>query len=331
MNPVTAQFPASTGPVAAPISSAHREGLLLLAVAVAAWGFGWPVNKLILQELPPLWAVTLRSAIAALALFLIAAWRRQIVVPSRDDFPVLLSITLLHMVGYAVLVSVGLLFVPVGRSVVLAYTTPLWVMPGAAIFLGERLTWRRISGVAIGLIGLAIMFNPLGFDWHDRNAVFGNGVLLGGAFLWAANIVHIRGHTWRATPFDLVPWEMLLATLITAAIAALFTRVPEVRWTPSLILLMLYGAIPGSAVAFWAAAVASRNLPAVTTSLGLLGAPVVGILASALTLGETPSVTLIVGIAMIVGGIAVGTTAAEPVDGPAGSSGPAQMARPRRR
>jgi drug/metabolite transporter (DMT)-like permease len=104
---------------------------MALTAAVSAWGIGWPVNRAILDYLPPVSAVAVRSAIAAAALFAIAAWRRKLNLPNRRDLPVVLSISLLHMLGYAVLVSVGLLFVPVGRSVVLAYTTPLWVVPPA--------------------------------------------------------------------------------------------------------------------------------------------------------------------------------------------------------
>ena len=144
----------------------RTHAFLALAAAVTAWGIGWPVNRAILYHLAPLSAVAVRSAIAAVALFAIAAAQRRLTVPNRNDLPVLLSICLLHMVGYAVLVSVGLLFVPVGRSVVLAYTTPLWVTPGAALFLGERLTMRRATGAALGLTGLAVMFNPLAFVWR---------------------------------------------------------------------------------------------------------------------------------------------------------------------
>jgi drug/metabolite transporter (DMT)-like permease len=142
-----------------------------LAATVMAWGIGWPVNRGILYHLPPLTAVAIRSVIATAALFAICAWRRRLNLPDRRDVPVILSITLLHMVGYAVLVSVGLLFVPVGRSVVLAYTTPLWVTPGAALFLGERLTLPRAGGVVLGLGGLAVLFNPLAFDWHNGTAL----------------------------------------------------------------------------------------------------------------------------------------------------------------
>jgi hypothetical protein len=73
------------------------------------WGIGWPVNRAILYHLPPLSTVAVRSAIATVALFAIAGWRRRIAMPDRRDVPVLLSISLLHMTGYAVLVSIGLL------------------------------------------------------------------------------------------------------------------------------------------------------------------------------------------------------------------------------
>jgi drug/metabolite transporter (DMT)-like permease len=287
----------------------RARGLLALSAAVTAWGIGWPVNRAILYHLPPLSTVAVRSAIAVAALFAIAGWRRRLTVPDRRDWPVVFSISLLHMTGFAVLVSVGLLFVPVGRSIVLAYTTPLWVTPGAALFLRERLTAWRALGVVMGLGGLALMFNPLGFDWHNRDGLIGNGVLLLAALLWAGSILHIRAHRWKAAPFDLIPWEMALATLILGVMALAIDGWPRIAWTPNLISLLLYSALPGTALAFWASAVASQNLPAVTTSLGLLAAPVIGIIASAITLGEAPALTLITAVVMIIGGIAIGTIA----------------------
>lgn len=219
------------------------------------------------------------------------------------------SIVLLHMVGFSVLVAIGLLYVPVGRSIVLGYTTPLWVTPGAALFLSERLTPRRALGVLLGLGGLAVLFNPLAFDWHNRAALFGNAVLLVAALLWAASILHIRAHRWQAAPFDLIPWEMALATLLLAGLTLAVDGWPAINWTPNLVLLLLYSALPGSALAFWGAAVAGQNLPAVTTSLGLLAAPVIGIVASAAIFGEAPTLSLGVAVAMIIGGIALGTIA----------------------
>ncbi|MFZ2007295.1 MAG: DMT family transporter [Stellaceae bacterium] len=290
-------------------AESRAPAFLALTAAAASWGIGWPVNRAILDHLPPLTAVTVRSAIAAAALFAIALSQRRLALPSRQDLPVVFSIALLHMVGFSVLVAIGLLFVPVGRSVVLGYTTPLWVTPGAALFLGERLTPWRALGVLLGLGGLAVLFNPLAFDWHNHAALFGNAVLLVAALLWAASILHIRAHRWQAAPFDLIPWEMALATLVLGVLASTIDGWPATDWTPNLVLLLLYSALPGSALAFWGAAVAAQNLPAVTTSLGLLAAPVIGIVASAAIFGETPTVSLGIAVAMIIGGIALGTIA----------------------
>jgi drug/metabolite transporter (DMT)-like permease len=288
-------------------------GVFYLLTVVLAWGLVWPVNKVLLQSLSPLWALSLRSAIATVALFTIAAVLGRVARPPRADVPVLLSITLLHMVGFGVLATWGLQIVPTGRSVVLAYTTPLWVAPGAALFLGERLTPRRLVGVVVGLLGLGALFNPLAFDWSDRHAVLGNGAILLGALLWAASILHIRGHHWRSTPFDLVPWEMLLATVLVTPLAVVADGPPRAEYDGRLLALLLYAGIPGTAVAYWATAMASRALPAVTTALGLLATPVLSAVMATLWLGEPVTLSLLAAVVLILGGVALGTTG-EPGD-----------------
>jgi drug/metabolite transporter (DMT)-like permease len=93
--------------------------------------------------------VALRTGIAAIVLFAITAWWGRVAPPRREDLPIVLSIALLHMVGFSLLMAIGLMVIPTGRSVVLAYTTPLWVTPGASLFLHERLTPRRAAGVVM--------------------------------------------------------------------------------------------------------------------------------------------------------------------------------------
>jgi drug/metabolite transporter (DMT)-like permease len=281
-----------------------------LLTVVLAWGLTWPVNKLILASLSSLWLVALRSAVGTLALFVLAAGLRRLAPPPRPDWPVLLSMALLHMVGFGVLAAWGLSLVPTGRSVVLAYTTPLWVAPGAALFLGERLTTRRIAGVVLGLLGLGALFNPRALDWTDPHAVLGNAAIVLAALLWAASILHIRGHRWRSTPFDLVPWGMLLATVVVTALALAVDGPPTAEWRPRLIALLLYAGIPGTALAYWATAMASRALPAVTTSLGLLATPVISVVVATLWLGEPVTPSLVAAIVLILGGVALGATGA---------------------
>ena len=74
----------------------------------------------------------------------------SLIIPRRGDVPIVLGIALLHMVAFTGLMSIGLQFVPASRAIVLGYTTPLWVIPGAVLFLGEPLTRWRAVGIAWG-------------------------------------------------------------------------------------------------------------------------------------------------------------------------------------
>ncbi len=286
----------------------YKQGLVLLLVVVIIWGVVWPVQKVILESLTPLWMVAMRSIISGAVLLPLMALLGRLRLPRREDLPILLSISLLHMVGFATLSGMGLQLVPAGRSVVLGYTVSLWVMPGAALLLGERFTARRAGGVALGMFGLVVLFNPVAFDWSDGNAVLGNLLILAAAILWAANILHMRSHRWRSTPFDLLPWETLLAGAILIPAAVFVDGAPHAQWHAELIVQLLFSGAFAGALAFWAMAAAARSLPAVTTALGLLGVPVVGLIVATLALSEAVTLSLLVGVGLVLGGVAISVT-----------------------
>lgn len=290
----------------------RRAAFALFAIVIVAWGLNWTVGKLILASVPPLWMTAIRSGVAMVVLAGVMLASGNLRPPRRGDMPVVLSIALLHMVGFAALMALGLQAVPAGRSIVLGYTTPLWVIPAALLFLGERITPLRAVGVALGMGGLVVMFNPLTFDWADRRALIGNGLILLSAFCWALSIIHTRAHRWVSTPFQLVFWEVLLATVLLTLLALIFEGLPQIDWTLRLVLLFLYAGVIGVALGYWAMAMVNRSLPAITTSLGILATPVVGVLASLAVLGEPLSLSLLVALALIIGGIALGTSVGNP-------------------
>ena len=292
---------------AAPPASTTQARLLLLVV-VLAWGAMWPVNKALLNYMPPIWSVALRTIISMLSLFAISLFVTGLALPQRRDLPVLISMVVLHMVAFTILTQLALRLVPAGRSAVLAYTSVLWAPLGAALVLGETLSRRRMLGLGLGILGLLTIFNPMTFDWSDRAAISGNAALLLAAMLWAASIVHNRAHVWRATPFQLAPWQALLAALLLSLAAAAVEGPPVVRWSTEAVLLLVFAGIPGTALAYWAAAVSSSQLPASTTSLGLLGTPAVSIVLAMLLLGEPPTVPLLLALGLLIAGILIGVS-----------------------
>jgi drug/metabolite transporter (DMT)-like permease len=284
-----------------------RGAIALLAIVVIAWGTNWPVTKMIVHDMSPLWSTALRSAIAAAALAPLLWLQGKFIIPKPGDMPVVFCTSLLHMVAFSALVAAGLQFVPAGRAIVLGYTTPIWVAVGARIFLSERITKRRAIGIGIGLVGLAVIFNSRAFNWSDQNALLGSGLIVIAAFCWAANIVYIRAHTWISTPFQLVFWQVLLAATVLSTIAYCTEGTPRIVWSTRLAGLLLYSGIVCTAIAHWAMSMVNRSVPAISASLGSLATPVLGIISASIILNEPLEPSLLLAMALIIGGIALGT------------------------
>ncbi|PMR75313.1 DMT family transporter [Billgrantia endophytica] len=282
------------------------RALSLLVLVAFCWGLNWPVGKLLLQDIPPLWIVFLRSAVGTVALLVVCFACRRLVVPKREDLPVVLSVGLLHMTAFSAFVSLGLQYVTAGRSVVLAYTTPIWVIPAAYLLLGERLSRPRAVGSFLGLVGLLVLFNPGDFSWADIDSIYGNGLILIAALFWAASILYIRIHKWVTPPFELTFWQALVATFVLFPIAVYFEGVPSITFNLRVVLLLLYGGVFGIAVAYWAMTTVNRAIPSAATSVGLLLVPIFGIACSWILLYETPDLALIISAVLIISGALLG-------------------------
>jgi len=281
------------------------RAVLLLSSLVLIWGGNWPIMKMGLAHIQPLWFCAFRLALGVVSMVVILVPLGRMRLPPRGDWPVLASLGLLNMALFMVLSNLALLVVPAGRSAILAYTTPLWVAPGAALFLGERLTRGRLAGLVLGLGGIVVLFNPLSFDWGDRAAVIGNAMLLGAALVWAAAILHVRGHRWRSSPLDLAPWQMLIGLVPVAAAAAFLEGTPRPDGSFELVWTLIYNGTLATAFAFWAAVTVNRLLPALTVSLSFLCVPAGGLVFSAMLLGEGLSATNVLGLLLIAGGVGV--------------------------
>jgi drug/metabolite transporter (DMT)-like permease len=225
--------------------------------------------------------------------------------PGRAHLPVVVSVAVLQIGLFLGLVTFGLQFVDAGRAAILAYTTPLWVVPIARVTLGERP--RRAEGLALllGLAGIAVLFSPQEFDLTDSRTITGNAMLLAAALSWALCIVHIRHHTWQMTPLQLMPWQMLIGGAALAVGALVTESVSDIRWSTDLIVIMAYNGPVASAFCFWAYVTVARSLPAITTALASLGVPVVGVVLSALTLDESLSFNRVGGLLLITGAVAL--------------------------
>lgn len=286
-----------------------RTAYLLLASVIVIWGANWPVMKVGLQWMPPLTFAAVRLVLGAVTMFGVNAAMGQLALPDRSDLPVVLGVGLMQMGGFLALVIIGLQYVPAGRSAILAYTTSLWVVPMASLFLGERLVGLRLVGFVLGISGVAVLFNPLGFDWSDPDVIFGNALLLMAALLWAILIVTVRGRTMRGSPLSLAPWQFSIGALALVPLAFIVEWGRPIDWSAALVAILVYNGPVATAFGFWATISFTRALPAITTSLATLGVPVFGMVLAAAALGETLTPTNLLGLALILTGLTCVTLA----------------------
>ncbi len=284
-----------------PVGRTAAYGLMLVVIAI--WGCGWPIAKTGFTWIPPLWFGFGRAAICAVTLFLVVAMRGQLRLPGRADMPIVLSIGIIQVGVFMALMHFSLALVEAGRAAILAYTSSLWVVPIALLLLGERLSVRRGLGLAAGLGGVLVLFNPFGFDWSNGAVVVGNVLLLVCAMCWGIGIVHVKVHRWRQSPLQVAPWQMVIGAIPSLVAAIVTEPVSTINWDwRGLVIVAAMGSV-GTALPFWALLTLNRALPAITTSLSLLAVPAVGLIASMAILGEELTPTLGAGFVLILIGV----------------------------
>lgn len=281
-----------------------RAALAQLGIVVLVFGAAGPVIKIGLAEATPAWLAFWRALLSAIVTALLVGARGRLAWPRRRDWAAILAVGVFQLAAFFALLHAALAVVPVGRSVLLCYTTSLWLVPISILVMGERLDRYRALAVVLGLSGILVLANPWTLDWSDHRQILAHGLLLAAAFSWAIAIAVLRG-TSAATPLsDLLPWQFGLAAMLLLPAAQLLEPSGGVTLGWSSGPALLYLGVVGGPVATWAAASISRQLPVIVSSLGFLGVPVVSVALSVAFLGEAASLSLLGGGALILAGLA---------------------------
>lgn len=308
-----------------PPTHTPRASMLLLVALALVWGVHWVVAKKGLEYMPPFTFAALRTGVGLAAVVATLALRGGLALPPRRDIPVVLSVGLGQVAAGTALMNVALMVVPAGRSSILVYTMPIWVVLMQVVFLRMQPLPTEVMGLLLGAAGIVALVNPASIDWSAPGELRGVLLLLLSAAIWGATSIHVRRHRWTSPPLALQPWQLLVAFVPLAAIAVVLEPAGEIRWEPATIGVLLYSGVLATAFAFWASQSITRSLGPLAATVGFLGVPVVGLAAGALLLGETLSIVDLLGFALTAGGILLVTRPrATPGGRPSsGVSGPA--------
>ncbi len=277
-------------------SSAPFVAIFILALI---WGYNWVVMKVALTDSPPLFFAALRLLVAASVLFpMMVLLHRPLRLP---PLPYIIPYGLIQSSAFIGLSLLALEYGGAGKTAILVYMMPIWLMLLAWPLLGERL--HRLQGMAVLLAGLGLLAILRPWDFHGpwKAPIF--AILAG--FSWAVSAIwHKRYAPPGQDMVNATFWQALIGGGVLVVLAAL-TEPARIHWSPEFLLALAYNAIPGTAVAYLLWTFALHRLPSGIAGIATLLAPPVGIVTAWAQLGERPGPWETAGMAAILASLAL--------------------------
>lgn len=281
-------------------SGSPRRALFALALLSLIWGYNWVVMKQVIEYVDPFDFSAIRTVLGAATLFLVLiALRRPLTLPAMKQVALL---GVLQSGAFTALIQWALVAGGAGKTAVLVYTMPFWVVPMAWWWLGERVRGPQWAAIAVAACGLTLVLEP----WAMGGSAFSNLLAVGGGITWAASSI-IAKHMRREHDFDLLAltaWQMLFGALALCVVALLHPS-RAIDPTPYFYGALLFNAVFATGLAWLLWLYVLQHLSAGVAGLSALGIPLIGVLAGWIELGERPTAAEFTGMALIVGALAL--------------------------
>lgn len=285
-----------------------RRTLALFAAASLLFGGTFVAAKAGLEYFPPLLFVAFRFDVAALALAvfaLVTIPRAELVPRTRGD---LLGIVATG--GFVIGLANGLLFVgqqyatsAVG-AIVFSLNPILTPVFAAVLLTDERLSTRGAIGMALGLVGVALVVNPDPATFLEGGV--GKLLIFAGAASGALGTVLVRRADATLSSTARTAWGLPVAAFLTHGLSlAVGESASTVVWTSEALIALGYVGIFAGAIAYIAYFGLIDATGAIEANLIFYVVPAVATLGGWVLLGETVSTLTVVGFLTIASGFAV--------------------------
>lgn len=262
-----------------------KLAIILIGAISVLWGMNWPAMKIVVGELQPWTFRTLCVYGAGLTLLTIANLNGDRVRPERGEIRKMMLVAMFGVTGWHMLTAYGLAHVGGGRAAIIAFTMPLWAMILSVVLLKERLSSRRLIALALGMVGIGLLlidsFAQLG------NSPLGTALIAAAAIAWACATIGTKAFAWSISTIALAGWLLVIGG-VPIALVWLVTEAPGdfTHMTQSGVLALLYTTFVALVFCFTSYLRIVRLVPASVAAISTVAIPVVGVISSALLLGE---------------------------------------------
>ena len=286
--------------------ASSRIDWLLFILLGFLWGSSYLFIKIGVDAgLQPFTLVSLRLLIGLALLVAVVAIARESLPRDLKTYGHLTVMGFFSVALPFMLITWAELSVDSSLAAVLTGAVPLFVIPFAALILrDERITLNKIIGILIGLVGVAIVvgFDPASLVGDELVAEL---ALIGAAASYAVGGVYARRNVHGLRPMIPALFQVTFGLVMVGIPAILLEGPIRLDIQPEALFAVIWLGLLGSGAAYLVFFRLLGHWGATRTSLVAYLLPIWGILLGALVLAEPVDARLILGTALVIGGIAL--------------------------
>lgn len=278
--------------------------LLLLTLLALLWGSSYLFIRIAVTEIPPVTLIAVRVLGAALLLHIVLLLRGERLPRDRRTLGRLGIQAIFNSIGAWTLLAWGQQFVDAALASVLNSTSPIFVFIFTALFTRhETLGGRKLLGACIGILGIVLILGVATLHGLGDQVV-GQLACLTGAALYAGAAIHGKrfGHiSAAATAAGTMTWAAVVLVPAALLLEKPWTLSPDAAAVAATLALSIF--CTGVALLVYFRLVQTLGSLGVASQSYLRA--VVGVLLGLVVLGETLSLSIIIGLAAAVLGVAL--------------------------
>ena len=263
---------------------------------VVIWGVSWPIYKLAVAYTPPLLFAGLRAMLGGLLLAAIIFKMRN-KLNWRKYWPKYCISAFFNTILFFGLHTIGLIYLPGGLFSVLVYFQPVLLGLFAWIWLGEIMTPIKMVGLIIGFFGIVVV--SVDGLIVQLSAI---GVVLGllTALFWAIGVIYVKKVSGEVDSYWMVAMQFTIGGVFLLVFGSFFEEWSAIEWNAIFIFGLSWGATMGIPVAYviYYKLVHSGDASKVGAFTFLV--PVIAVYVSTVFLNEPITITLLIGLVMVV-------------------------------
>ncbi len=263
--------------------------ILAFGLVYLFWGSTYLAIDIAVQSIPPALMCATRFLIAGVVMLAVCAAMGKRIWYSATQLAATAVVGVLLLMGGNLTLSWAELSVPTGLAALIISVTPLWFLVLDSLLLGHhRISGRGKAGLALGVVGLAVLFWP---ELHStsemgRRELYSCLSLLGGSFSWALGSVLSKRWLSGMDIFSATAWQIIAAGAANFLFALAVGDLRQAVWTTRGVGAVLYLVVCGSWIGYTAYIWLLKHVPTSKVSTYAYVNPVIAVFLGWLILHE---------------------------------------------